>query len=196
MKIYIHIITRWTQRWATLMPSSSIYYYNKIGSQVLSNTCCHNIIGPYIIYFKVDEELADAHDHLRDVQSRTALQVFYQRNKTDLQRCKRDLLTRAVPHCSSELPSGQQQMAALQVFYCKDERDLLRSKRDLLTQAGHMAAELEVQAGKVRGYQDFHHRMRRGLAVKAHILKSTMYMYSIVPVHSGGNWALTFDNVV
>ena len=59
MKIYIHIITRWTQRWATLKPSSSIYYYNKIGSQVLSNTCCHNIIGPYIIYFKVDEELAD-----------------------------------------------------------------------------------------------------------------------------------------
>jgi len=35
-----------------------------------------------------------------------------------------------------------------------------------------MAAELEVQAGKVRDHQELHHRMRRGLAVKAHILKS------------------------
>jgi hypothetical protein len=78
------------------MPSSNIYYYNKMGSQLLSNTCCHNIIGPYINYFKVDEELADAHALLRDVQSLTALQVFYQRNKTDLQRCKRPaLLVRA-----------------------------------------------------------------------------------------------------
>jgi hypothetical protein len=84
-------------------------------------------------------------------------------------------------------------MASLQVFYYRNEKDLLRS---LLTQAGHMAAELEVQAGKVRGYQDFHHSMRRGLAVKAHILKSTMYMYIRVPAYSGGNWTLTFENVV
>lgn len=42
-----------------------------------------------------------------------------------------------------------------------------------------MAAELEVQAGKLRGYQDFHHRMRRGLAVKVHIPK-VLYKLCII----------------